>query len=644
MKRSAKVVCGLMAVGVLALALTVAASATSQTSAVIPAFTASQLDALPGNDWITPAGNLGGQRHSTLDQINTSNVAQLKQAFHVNLTAPQVGDPVPEHGGEASHIEYQGVLYSEDMFGRVYANSATTGAKLWYYEPHNATTYTGKTAGPTEAGGQAGAPITSASAVAATRGVSIGEGLVYVAESPSATVVALDATTGQRVWAHVVANVNMGNTLSMAPVYYNGMILGATSGGDRGASDIAFALNAKTGAPLWHFNFVPTKKKSPGYSTWTHPLAFNGGGAVWASPSVDSQDGLVYFSTGNPIPYNPIVRGPGKEYYTDGVVALHVKSGKLAWFFQSVHHDQWDADQSQQPVLFDMTYNGQPRKAIEFANKDGLWYVLDRVTGKPIIPVKETPVPSTAADSKVASSYPTQPIPATDPLSPQTPPNPAQLKALTGPDNNPITVGSGPAAAFVSIVPTHYSVSSAFGTGANSAKPASIDQSAGLVFNESTPGFILLAAQSLPEVGTLLEGQNFFNEKIGSLAGTDAAAVSSSKLAAYDLKTGKLVWQVNRLNSSQTKGAASIAFTAGTMTTAGGLLFTSSSNQIDAFDEKTGQLLWTSPTLAGTITSLPMTYEVNGKQYVTAFVNSNGSNAIGSAHGEAGDLYTFTLP
>ena len=80
------------------------------------------------------------------------------------------------------------------------------------------------------------------------------------------------------------------------------------------------------------------------------------------------------------------------------------------------------------------------------------------------------------------------------------------------------------------------------------------------------------------------------------------------------------------------------------MTTAGGLVFTSSSNQIDAFDEKTGALLWTSPTLAGTVTSLPMTYEVNGKQYVTAFINSAGSNAIGSSHGEAGDLYTFILP
>jgi len=643
MKRSVKVACGVAAVGVLALAVTVSASAMSRKSAAIPAFTAAQLDQLPGDNWITPAGDLGGQRHSTLNQINTTNVKQLTQAFHVKLTMPQVGDPVPEHGGEASHIEYNGVLYSEDMFGRVYANSATTGASLWSYEPHNSGIYSGTKPGPTQAGGQTGAPVTSASAVAATRGVSVGAGRVYVAESPSATVVAIDATTGQMLWQHVVSDVNMGNTLSMAPVYYNGMVLGATSGGDRGAADIAFALDAKTGKPLWHFNMIATKNE-PGYSTWTHPLAFDGGGAVWASPSVDSDAGLIYFATGNPIPYNPIVRGPGQEHYTDGILALHVDTGKLAWFYQAVHHDQWDADQSQQPVLFDMKYGGKNRKALEFADKDGLWYVLDRLTGKPIIPVKETPVPSTAADSKEASSWPTQPIPATDPLSPQTPPNPDQIKALPGPDGNPITVGTGGAASFTSIVTGHYAVTAAFGSGANGAKPASVDQGAGLVFNESTPGFTLLAAQSLPVVGTLLEGQSFFNELIGSLKGTDAAAVSSSRLGAYNLKTGKMVWMVDRPNSTQPAGAPSIAFSAGTMTTAGGLLFTSSSNQIDAFDEKTGALLWTSPTLAGTITSLPMTYEVNGKQYVTAFINSAGSNAIGSSHGEAGDLYTFILP
>jgi quinohemoprotein ethanol dehydrogenase len=641
MKNMARFYVGLSLVVLVAAAIAATAlGGPSQSQATIPAFTASQLDALPGNDWVTPAGNLAGMRHSTLAQITPANVGNLTLAFHAKLTAPQVGDPVPEHGGEASHIEYGGVLYSEDLFGRVYANDATTGARLWYYEPFLGTQYTGTQPGPTTAGGQKGQPITSASAVAATRGVSIGEGRVYVAESPSATIVAIDASTGKQLWAHVVANVNLGSTLSMAPIYYNGMILGATSGGDRGASDIAFALDAKTGKPLWHFNLIPTKKTQPGFSTWTHPLAFNGGGAVWASPSIDSDADLAYFATGNPIPYNPIVRGPGMEYYTDGILALHIKTGKLAWFYQAVHHDMWDADQSQQPVLYDMDYNGTTRKALAFSNKDGLWYILDRLTGKPIVSTPEVPV----QQSKEASTWATQPIPALDPMTPQTVPNPSAWAGLNGPDGVPFNIGSGPAGSFVAVDTSRYSVTAAFGSGPNSSRPASIDPTTGLYINESSPGFSSKKAMTLAQVGTLLEGQTFSNTLSGSLVGTPAAAVSASRLEAMDLKTGKMVWHVDHFNADQTKGAPSIAFSAGTLTTESGLIFTASSNKLQAYDEKTGNLLWSSATLPGAITSLPMTYSVGGKQYVTAFINSNGSNAIGATHGEAGDLYTFVLP
>lgn len=632
-----------------ALAAAVAASATlaaivdtadSATPARIPAFTAAALSRLPGANWITPGGDVSQQRHSTLKQINRRNVSSLIQAFHVKDVLPDVGDPSPEHSGEASHIEYKGVLYSEDMWGRVYANNAVTGKLLWSYEPHNPTHYTSTSDSPAYAGSRKGTPITSASAVAAIRGVSIGDGRVYVQEATSAKIVALDAATGRPVWSRSIVDINLGSTISVAPVYYDGMVLAATSGGDRGAPCIIFALDATTGKPLWHFNLIPSKKGQPGFETWAHPLAFDGGGAVWASLSVDPSTGLVYASTGNPIPYNALVRGRGKEYFTDGLLALHLKTGKLAWFFQAVHHDMWDADQSQNATLYDLSYKGKLRHALVFANKDGLWYVLDRVTGKPIIPVTEWPVQQSAQ----AHSYLTQPIPATQPLNPQTVPHPAAWKRLTGPDGKPLNIGSGPAGSFVAIDTTHYSVTAAYGNGASSARPASVDTRLGLYFNESSPGFIALEAEKLNEIGTLLEGQKFSNLKIGPLNDTPAASVSASRLEAMDLRTGKMVWKVDHMNSDQRPGKPSIAFSGGTMTTDGDLLFTSSNNKLQAYDEKTGKLLWQSPTLAGTITSLRMTYSVNGKQYVTAFINSTGSNAIGSPHGAAGDLYAFTLP
>jgi glucose dehydrogenase len=374
------------------------------------------------------------------------------------------------------------------------------------------------------------------------------------------------------------------------------------------------------------------------WSTWTHPYAFAGGAAVWASLAVDPASGLTYATTGNPLPYTGILRGPGKEYFTNGVVALHAKTGKLAWFFQAVHHDMWDADQSQQATLYDLTYKGKLRHALVFANKDGLWYVLDRVTGKPIIPVKETKVQQSAE----VHTYPTQPIPATDPLSPQTPGG--DWSGITAPDGKPFNVGTGPAGSFTAITTDRFSVTAAFGNGASSQRPASVDTKLGLYFNESSPGFLALKSQTVQEIGTLLEGQTFFNMKIAPLTGTPAAALGSSRLEAMDLKTGKMVWKIDHMNADQPRNRPSIAFWAGATTTDGGVLFTSSVNKLQAYDEKTGKLLWESPTLAGTITSPPMTYSVNGKQYVTAFINSTGTNAIGSSHGAAGDLYTFVLP
>ena len=278
---------------VLTLTLGVATSATAHTNsgaaAVIPAFTDAQLNALPGANWLAPGGDLFNQRTSGLTQITPSNVGSLQQAWHITLNAPNVGDPPVEHGGESSSIAYNGTLYTEDQFGRVYATDGVTGQYQWVFEPNNAANYTGPCAAPASCypngkpidfatapanilatavyietqdsgAGLGSTAITAHTVVAATRGVSIGDGNVYVGESTSDTVFAINANTGAQVWATKVANGTTGASLSAAPVYVDGEVLLSTSGGDRGASCILFALNAKTGAPLWHFSLVPQEK------------------------------------------------------------------------------------------------------------------------------------------------------------------------------------------------------------------------------------------------------------------------------------------------------------------------------------------------------------------------------------------------
>jgi alcohol dehydrogenase (cytochrome c) len=463
---------------------------------------------------------------------------------------------------------------------------------------------------------------------AATRGLAIDDGMVYV-EEPSGKMVALDATTGKQKWSTQVGDEAHGLSLSAAPVYYDGKILGATSGGDSGGPCFAFALDASTGKVLWKFGVIPNSPGDPGYSTWSHPLAFDGGGAVWNTATVDPKNGLVYWGIGNPIPYGGTTRGPGADSFTDGTLALNVDTGKEAWFFQEVHHDLWDADQSQQPMLTTVTYKGHKQDAIVSADKDGLWYVLNADTGKPVVPVTEVKV----QQSTEAHSYATQPIPQTEPLVPQNVPDRAAWAKLTAPDGKPYNIGpGGPAGSFTAMDSKSYSLTAAFGQGASGNKPASYDPKTGLLIEETTPGFSSFEAIPTSEVSKL----NYFNfgavldYKTGSLKGTPAAT-AGTRLEAVDPSTGKIVWMVDRTTPTAAAALAKATPFAGGVLVSNGIIWVNGGSHLQALSEKSGKLLWSSPKLTGEPLSPPTTYAVNGKQYVTTFV------------GATGDFYAFGL-
>jgi len=374
---------------------------------------------------------------------------------------------------------------------------------------------------------------------------------------------------------------------------------------------------------------IPGKSSDPGYSSWAHPIPFVAGGAIWNTATVDPTNGLVYFGTGNPIPYSGLLRGPGDEDFTDGVLALHADTGKEAWFYQEVHHDIWDADQSQQPMLTSVHYGGQTQDAIVSANKDGLWYVLNADTGKPIIPVTETKVQQSSEVHTAA----TEPIPATEPLIPVQVPDKAKWAKLTAPNGKPYNVGlGGPAAEFVAIDSKTYSVTAAFTEGASGNKPASLDPTTGLEIEETTPGFSAIQALPTSEVSKL----NYWNFgavddiQFGSLKGTPAAG-TGTEMEAINPSTGKVVWKDYRATPTAPAALAKATPFIGGVLISNGIVWANGGSHLQAFDEKTGKLLWSSPALAGASDSPPTTYAVNGKQYITTLV------------GGTGDLYAFAL-
>jgi glucose dehydrogenase len=623
-----------VAVGVVAGSAVALSSGSS--SVAIPAFNPAAQAKLPANDWFVSAGNLAAQRHSALTQITPANVSGLKPAFSFVLDGSGY-EPRPLIGQESLSVEYSGVLYSMDSYGRVYATDATNGHRLWLFEPNNANYVQAK---------GYSLPGSFQNIAASPRGVTVGDGMVFVPE-PQGEVVALDAATGTEIWSHQVLNPLFQGTLAEPPVYYDGKVIMATSGGDGGFSCIVFALDAKTGKPLWHFNLIPSKGQ-PGFETWSQPLFWPGGAASWTSVAINEKLDNVYISTGNTIPYTGYERGPGKEYYTAGTLALHAKTGKMAWFYQEVHHDNWDADTTLGPMLYSGMVNGAQHDAVVAVNRTGLLFMLDAKSGKPIFPAPETPVPTYGP----AHYYPTQPIPQTEPIFPKVLNDPGfnAFTGLQGPDGKPFIYHNTVAAnAFPAAQPDGWYIK--VGSNINGASPSSVDPTLGYAFFEGTNSVTAteeLPPSEIPPTSPLFGGP--VNGGVHSksapaaqlLAIPQVAAINGSDLVAMDLSTGKRVWINSHLTAQVPDGGTLATFNGGMLTTASGLLFTGNGAAESAYDSKTGALLWTSAALPAIPWGPPSTYMVNGKQYI-AFQSGDGG-LTAPPPGQKTTVYVYSLP
>src|SRR5512146_1141047 len=315
------------ALGVGVLLISQAAGSPKKAADIVPppAFSAADLDATPNGDWIDAFGSDHGNRYSQLSAINTSNVAGMHTIWHLSL-ASVGGSGSTSWSQSASGIEYKGILYYPSYNDNVYAIDAKTGTILWQYTANLVPgTYVDDGGGVT------------------TRGLAIGDGKVYLARLDD-TDVALDAKTGKVVWQTTLDSYTNGAFQTAAPTYVGATktpeVIVGMAGGEIGVRGYVEALNAQTGAEIWKTFMVP----GPGdrnYSTWgTDYDIAHGGAPVWTKAVVDSKLGLAYVGTGNASPY--VNRAPGIDLYTASVMALDINTGKIAWYYQTVHHDNWD--------------------------------------------------------------------------------------------------------------------------------------------------------------------------------------------------------------------------------------------------------------------------------------------------------------
>jgi len=469
---------------------------------------------------------------------------------------------------EATSLEVDGVLYTVQAPNDVIALDAATGRVYWTYSY---------------------APSQQARACCGrvNRGLAILGDTLFMG-TIDAHLVAIDAKNGKPLWNTTVARPEAGYSLTHAPLVVKDKVIVGTAGGEYGIRGFLAAYDAATGKEVWRFNTVASPDE-PGGDTWKNDAWKTGGGSVWVTGSYDPALNLTYWGIGNPGPdWNGDPR-PGDNLYTDSVVALDADTGKLKWYYQFSPHDEFDYDSVQIPVLADMNWtdkSGQtkPRKLMFWANRNGNFYALDRSTGeflmgKPFV----------------------------------------EVNWMSGFDEKgrPMRVpGKTPSVEGTSITPGNQG-------GTNYYSP-SFSPHTGLFYIPSWVNYTSIYVKTKQEYTEGLQygsgtprspipfgrgAQNFRKEDEGYGA-----------VRAIDPKTGERKWEFKMSDITE----------AGILTTASDLLFSGGrEGYFYALDARTGEPLWKA-SVGGSVTSSPMTYSVNGRQFVTV--------AAGNS------LFAFALP
>jgi quinohemoprotein ethanol dehydrogenase len=571
--------------------------------ALAPEFTSDELSEETGANWVTNGGNLTNDRFSSLDEINTETVKELKGDWLTKIGSEATA---AKFSAEGQALEYEGTIYISDGGDNVYAMDASDGKILWTYEPHL----------PPDPLGEVICCGWD------SRGVAIGDGMVYVSQL-NGDQVALDQETGKVKWTTPVVKPGSGYSITSAPLFYNGRVYVGGSGGEYGVRGRLTALDAKTGKLDWRFYTVPAPNETGG-DTWPKGTdAYkHGGAAIWNTPTVDPKLNELYFSTSNASPGSAGDVRKGENLFTASIVALDAETGKYKWHYQEVHHDLWDFDAPSPTVLVDGEMEGKMQEAVAQPGKTGYLYVLDRKTGKPIFPIPEKPV----AQDKAEDTWPTQPEPTLPAFSPQVPTKTVmkQLNEAEASEKEPKKLLAKPFFYPISRDPSQVNITALNGVGGENWPPSSFDHENDMYYTCSQSGAYGLILE--PHPPTYKPGATYSGAELGAFSGFDTEGF----LTAYNLKEGKIAWQKNFPGESCYSGA---------VTTAGGLVFNGRNNgELVAYDAETGKELWHFQTGAGANTT-PTVFEEEGEEKIAFY--AGGNSLAATPHGE--NFWVFSL-
>lgn len=484
-------------------------------------------------EWPSYNGKLNANRYSDLTSINSGNISQLILKWIA---------PMPQLGLEATPIVVGDIMYFSGQ-NRVSALDAKTGRTIWtWFRP------------PTSG-------LVGDASVGTNRGAAVFRDKVYIT-TDNAHLIALNRVTGKPVWEQTMPEEKMKYGSTVAPMILNDTVIGGVSGGDWGIRGFIICYDAETGKQLWRHWTLPSPGE-PGLETWGPEWPKLGGGSTWLHGSYDPETDTLFWPTGNPWPDSDDRTRPGDNLYTNSILAMNPHDGKVKWYFQFTPHDIADRDAVEPPVLVDTKFQGQPRKLLLHADRNGFFYVFDRTNGKLLLakPFLKRINWATGIDANGR------------PILNKSLPSTMSTKQRNCPDN-----------------------------GANWTSTA---------FSPTTHWYYMMTIEACGDPK--------------AAPGTpEAQGIGQRFVRAIDIETGETKWEIAQ------PGPLVLKTWSGVVATVGGLVFYADPNgAFCAADEKTGKILWHYDTNVG-MKGPPMTYAVDGKQYVSVTAGST--------------LLTFALP
>jgi len=525
--------------------------------------------------WVMPTGNYANWRYSTLTQINATNVKNLRPVwtFSTGVLRGHEGGPLIIGNVMYVHTPFPNNVFALDL--------NNNGRIIWKYEPHQDPSVI---------------PVMCCDTV--NRGVAYGEGKIILVQA-DASVVALDAKTGQEVWKIKNGDPTKGETMTGAPMVFKDKVLVGISGGEFGVQGRVAAYHLKDGSLAWRaYSVGPDDQilfddkttslgqpvgKDSSLKTWQGDQWKTGGGTTWGWYSYDPALNLVYYGSGNPSTWNPVQR-PGDNKWSMTVFARDADTGVARWVYQMTPHDEWDYDGINEMVLADIPVNGTNTKALVHFDRNGFGYTLNRENGKLLVAQKYDPkvnwathVDMTTGRPEVVKQYSTQ---------------------AGGEDHN--STGICPAA-----------------LGSKDQQPSAFSPKTKLFYVPTNhvcmdyEPFKVSYTAGQPYVGATL---SMYPPKGDSNLGN---------FIAWDAGTGKIVWS----------DPEPFSVWSGALATAGDVVFYGTlEGYLKAVDDKTGKELYRFKTPSGIIGNVT-TYEHKGKQYIAVLSGVGGWAGIGMAAG-----------